>query len=195
MGIIDEAGSIFNRGLASAGRGTRVLSVKAQISELDKKRNEQLLQLGALLFEETQSNADIRKPHEQLYASIEAIDQQKQPFLDELAELEEQARVIASQNSGGIACLCGCRNEAGVSFCVNCGQPIVAEQAQGDAAGIVCTACGQTSESGSAFCVACGAALSPKDKEEVAGPACAQCGAVNDKGDSFCKSCGTQLEN
>lgn len=46
MGFLDNASNLLNRGVANAGRGTKVISLKAQIADLGRSRNSLMAQLG-----------------------------------------------------------------------------------------------------------------------------------------------------
>ena len=92
MGFLDNASNLLNRGVANAGRGTKVISLKAQIADLGRSRNSLMAQLGESLYEETRTNDAFRNSRERLYASIENLDAQRAALQQELASVEQQMR-------------------------------------------------------------------------------------------------------
>ena len=153
MGFLDSASTMINRGVASAGRSTKSLTLKAQIKELQEKRTAAAAQLGASLFEETRANAALRNPREALYAAIESIDGQCAALQQELDTIERQSQIAAAPTPGLPCRVCGAPVAPGDLFCTNCGTKVEAQSAPAPApAGSQRT------------CVKCGTALGPDDR-------------------------------
>ncbi|MCL2889580.1 MAG: zinc ribbon domain-containing protein [Eggerthellaceae bacterium] len=223
MGILDDAGGLINRGVASAGRGTRSISLKAQVSDLNKRRETLASQLGAALYEETRNDPQFRTPYEGLYVSIETLDQQKEALLLELKNLEIQAQLANApqQAAGGPAWIvcptCGKQLSVEDAFCSGCGMGMAAIKQQMR----LCGNCGLALDSSDLFCVGCGQPVPPVAQvaEAVeAAPAveqaaavvveeapveqapvvvvgqCANCGFVNAPDAAFCQNCGNRLQ-
>lgn len=163
MGFFDNASSLLNKGVANAGRGTKAISLKAQIADLGRSRSALMSQLGESLYEETRSNASFRAGRETIYASIENLDAQRAALQQELAAIEQQmhaeaiAQAAASAASpvvaGDRSCqVCGTQLGASDQFCCNCGTHYEPPAVQGR----VCVACGKTLGPDDAFCMNCG---------------------------------------
>ena len=137
MGFLDDAGNLFNKGVASAGRTTRSISLKSQINDLNKRRETIMAQIGANLYEETRIDPKFRAPNEELYASVESLDQQKASLQEELANLETQAQAPAQP-----------ADQQPIQPPVVEAQPMVA-----------CPTCGKMLSVNDAFCSGCGSSI------------------------------------
>ncbi len=169
MGFLDNASNLLNRGVANAGRGTKVISLKAQIADLGRSRNSLMAQLGESLYEETRTNDAFRNSRERLYASIENLDAQRAALQQELASVEQQMRptpVIQPAAPTGFA-------------------------AGGAPAARACSQCGSPMGSDDQFCFNCGARYEPPAER---GRVCAACGSVLGPDDAFCMSCGQPVQ-
>ena len=160
MGFLDEASNLLNRGVANAGRGTRSLSIKAQLNDLKKQREELCRQLGAALYEQTRNDPECRKPHEPLYAAIDALDVQSSSLHSELAAIEQQAHL---SQAGALWRCPACASPVGSddAFCVNCGMRVGPPDSP-QASSRFCRICGAPLEAGVRFCVGCGAPADPE---------------------------------
>jgi len=99
---------------------------------------------------------------------------------------------------------CGEKNEEGVKFCTNCGNPlsadpsVSAENIMNDNS-LICTKCGGRNEEGIKFCIGCGNPLSNSSSGSIETPMndnlliCTKCGEKNEEGINFCTSCGNPL--
>ena len=176
MGFLDSASSLINRGVAQAGRGTKVVSLKAQIADLNRSRTSLCAKLGEALFEVTKGDPAIREPHEALYAAIEEIDTRCELARQELGAVEREMRASASVlaapgvSSATIACAsCGASLSEGALFCPECGakvrQPEDVVQEDNAQAVRVCPACGAEVGEEEAFCMHCGTSLRAESEE------------------------------
>ncbi len=169
MGFLDNASNLLNKGVANAGRGTKVISLKAQIADLGRSRNSLMAQLGESLYEETRTNDAFRNSREGLYASIENLDAQRAALQQELASVEQQMRptpVIQPAAPTGFV-------------------------AGGAPAARACSQCGSPMGSDDQFCFNCGARYEPPAER---GRVCAACGSVLGPDDAFCMSCGQPVQ-
>ena len=144
MGLLDGAGNLFNRGVASAGRTTRSITLKAQISDLGQRRESIAAQLGANLFLTTQNDPKFRVPFEDLYISIENLDIQIASLQEELTNLEMQAQMAA-----------------GTQPMMMTDQPI-----------LICPSCGENASTENDFCTSCGMSLVEIKQSMRLCPAC-----------------------
>jgi len=152
MSILDSAGDLINRGVANAGRGTKSVTLKAQIKDLGKRRESAMADLGASLYEETRNDPDFRASRESLFSAIENLDAQIESLQNEL----DAANLVVPQPAGevGIVCpACGTNIPAGDAFCMGCGakvEPVV------QASSLACSNCGRQVEEDDLFCMGCG---------------------------------------
>lgn len=179
MGILDNAGSLINKGVANAGRGTRSLALKAQIADVQRRQTTLMAQLGEELYGLTRAQPDVRAPREALYASIEELDGQTASLRAELDALERQMQVGVGTYEGNAVCPeCGRACGTQDVFCARCGADLaygrqVAESALGASSRTDGCEVG-TSGFGAAS----------------ATPTCASCGHVLAADDAFCANCG-----
>lgn len=155
MGFFDNAEGLLNRGVATAGRGTKAISLKAQIADLGRTRSNFMAQLGESLYADTRYLAELRSPRESLYSSIEGIDAQLASLQSELDMLEAQAKITASDAVLSARCpSCGRGLANGDEYCPGCGVHL---------SDVVphCVSCGAVVGADHAFCMACGAPVEP----------------------------------
>jgi len=190
MGLLDEAGNLFNKGVASAQKGTRTLGIKSQINDLNKQREKHLTELGASLYEENRNNPEVRGPREGIFAAIESVDAQKANLEAELATIEQQAQEAkqaqqapAGAPMGAFPCpTCGRPSLPEDVFCPGCGTNLAALKAA--PAVKFCSGCGAPLNEGAAFCNNCGMSTAPAAPVADAAPvaAVAEAAAVADEG-------------
>ena len=141
MGILDSAQDLLNRGMAATERGTRMVSLKAQLGDAERQRDKALLAFGGSLYEAAKSDASLRSGREELFDAVEGayrlIDEISRSIIAvedegraaraaaEQAKAEAQARVEAQAEGRAFACpACGAAIEAGYRFCSSCGAPL-----------------------------------------------------------------------
>lgn len=141
MGILDSAQDLLNRGMAATERGTRMVSLKAQLGDAERQRDKALLAFGGSLYEAAKSDASLRSGREELFDAVEGayrlIDEISHSIIAvedegraaraaaEQAKAEAQARVEAQAEGRAFACpACGAAIEAGYRFCSSCGAPL-----------------------------------------------------------------------
>ena len=161
MGVLNDAGNLINRGMASAGRTARSISLKAQISDMGKHRERLESRLGASLYEETRHDSRFRASRESLYSSIESLDIQREFLKVELANIELQVQLATTATSEFrepqkvfLCQHCGRQIQVEDAFCPGCGNStsLVKESAN------LCPACGYPLEFDDMFCPNCGIA-------------------------------------
>lgn len=167
MGLLDNASNLLNKGVANASRGTKVLSLKAQIADLDRTRNAFMSKLGESLYEETRTSQVFREGRETLYGSIEHLEEQRMALQQELAVLERQmsADPVHAATSTLRCPQCGGLLEAGDQFCSICG----AQCESSLASSRCCASCGSELGVDDAFCMNCGASVASALNSESAG--------------------------
>ena len=70
MGILDSAQDLLNRGMAATERGTRMVSLKAQLGDAERQRDKALLAFGGSLYEAAKSDASLRSGREELFDAV-----------------------------------------------------------------------------------------------------------------------------
>lgn len=165
MGLLDNAGNLLNRGVANAGRGTKAISLKAQIADLNRSRVSLMAQLGESLYEPTRALEEYRASREALYVSIEELDAQRIALQNELDSIERQAN-LATAPAPAVRCpKCGRGLSQGDAFCPGCGTSV--EQARANQH--LCMSCGNALGSDDMFCMNCGTPVSTPPSESADG--------------------------
>jgi hypothetical protein len=144
--ILENAGNLFNRGVAAAERGTKSLSLKSQINDLNRQREKLTSDLGASIYQETRYDTTFRASREGFYSAIESVDAQIATIQDELTALEQEAQAAANQPMTV--------------------QPVVPAEHK-------CPSCGAIAQSSDAFCRSCGTAIPAAAAPVAAAPATA----------------------
>lgn len=165
MGLLDDLTNTFNKGAAAAERGARTVKLKAQVAELNKKRQQLAAQLGASLYDATKDNEEFRQGRESLYDDIAACDTERNECMKAIESIEAQAAQEAAVSTTYTCTVCGSSVGGGDLFCSGCGTSADAIKAQAAAA----------------------------SQSVASGPSCASCGAPLSEGDAFCMSCGTKV--
>ncbi|MCL2631725.1 MAG: zinc ribbon domain-containing protein [Coriobacteriia bacterium] len=134
--ILNSAGNLLNRGVAAAGRGTKTISLRAQINDLVKRREKLTSDLGASIYLETRYDPVFRAPRESYYSAIESIDAQVEALQAEINVIEQDAQVGAAQpvvgappvgypaQQAATCSTCGVILDPADAFCRNCGAPV-----------------------------------------------------------------------
>lgn len=180
MGFLDSAGELLNKGVANAGRGTKAISLKAQISDLGQTRSNLMSQLGESLYESVRFDANLRSGLESLFSAIEGIDAQLAALRRELAVVDLQMNTVSAVASGYTGRMCG-----------NCGKPMADEDA-------FCMSCGERyvekpASSGTSASQPSSALADARCPDAAPAQVCLACGAVAADDDAFCMGCGTPL--
>jgi DNA-directed RNA polymerase subunit RPC12/RpoP len=156
MSFLEQAGNLINRGVASAGRGARQMTLRAQIGDLESRREKQMAQLGSMLYAQYSQDSAFRLQHEPLISAIEAINQQIGALTDEMIALENQAHVGETATSGIVCPNCRSVNPEGNAFCMNCGAKLVEQAEVIETTATFCSQCNTEIPAGSQFCPGCG---------------------------------------
>ena len=152
MGLLDGAGSIFEKGSAGISRAAKNYTLDAQIKDLEKQRQTILARLGAVFFESFRLDPETRAPNEALFSSVEDLDRQINQLKFEQKALERQRSIASSK---AICNKCGAEVSSGDVFCTKCGERI-ALQFQGEQEGEKCPKCGMSIDENNLFCTYCG---------------------------------------
>lgn len=166
MGILDGITNTFNKGAAAAERGAKTVKLKAQVAEVNKKRQQLAAQLGASLYEATKEDESLRQGREALYDGIKACDTERDECLKMISEIEEQAALEAAASNTYKCTVCGSTVGASDLFCSGCGtsadqiraQSAVSVQVTTNTADrVFCSSCGFPMSASDSFCIECGA--------------------------------------
>lgn len=130
MGIIDSAQSFLNRGMAATERGTRLVSLKAQLGGIDRDQERAFAALGESLYEALKGDPSARAAREDLFGAVERLASQRDEVKRQIAEVEAQAQAAREETARPAAagprfCIaCGAQVEEGQRFCQACGAPL-----------------------------------------------------------------------
>lgn len=159
MGFFDSAQDLLNRGMAATERGTRSLSLKAQLADANRQRDRAYAALGESLYAATHDNAMQRVGREELYLAVEEANRLREDIERQIAEVEEQsaaARAAAEERAAANQAV-----EADVAE-----EAPVAGQAPAGAASAsrrICPVCGTLAAPEHKFCATCGKELLPDE--------------------------------
>ena len=143
MGIFDSAQDLLNRGMAATERGTRMVSLKAQLGDAERQRDKALMAFGESVYRAAVEDPSLRVGREELFADVEAAygliadishdilavedEGRAARAAAEQAKVEGRAEAPAEAVSEGrlYACpSCGADVEGGHKFCSSCGSSL-----------------------------------------------------------------------
>ncbi|MBQ9002605.1 MAG: zinc ribbon domain-containing protein [Eggerthellaceae bacterium] len=168
MGFIDDMTGAVDRGVAAVGRTTKSAQLKMQLSDLKKRRRDLAAQLGASLYEATNSNPAFRVGREALYDGIESIDRQCGELTTQIEAIEAFALSPVTAVPSTACPKCGEAIRGDDLFCRGCGKPVneartETQRASGRvgvpnerAAMSICPSCGSRIAEQDRFCMNCG---------------------------------------
>lgn len=186
MGLLEDANDLINRSVASAGRSTKAIALKAQIAELDKRGADLYAMLGRAGFDALRADDAFYGSQGALFDAIENHERQRAALaagLERVKALGEMADgssmptsnlCIGSMGGVGAACnmpnltaqgdmvacpQCSGANKQSASFCIHCGMRLSDDSGNNANPAPTCSRCGAEVRDGALFCVACGAAL------------------------------------
>jgi DNA-directed RNA polymerase subunit RPC12/RpoP len=149
--------------------------VKKQLKSLYRSRDQYMMYIGQLAFEEYRSK---QLPNEALQEPCSTLEE----VYEQVGLWEEQLNVLQGMKNARVGQICPyCRAPVltGAAFCNSCGKtiapaaPAAGPQKEGDKAVIRCQACGSLALEDASFCPACGWRLGDdkddddKDKDEA----------------------------
>lgn len=142
-------------------------AVKKQLKMLYKSRDQYMLYIGQLAFEEYKNQ---QLPNEALQEPCATLEE----VYEQVGLWEEQLNVLQNMKSAKVGQICPyCRAPVltGATFCNSCGKtiapaaPAAGPQKEGDQAVISCQACGALALEDASFCPACGWRLGEEEDE------------------------------
>ena len=187
MGLLEDANDLINRGVASAGRGTKAIALKAQISELDKRGIELYAQLGRVGFDALKDDDAFCSSQSALFSAIADHEQQRAALAAELEQVRALGEMAAASAASTTGAGSGPMEDAAVA-CEASGSAVCGDT-------VACPQCHGVNKQTAAFCIHCGTRLPDNlgDSAESA-PTCVRCGAELRNGASFCVVCGAAIE-
>ncbi len=169
MGIFDTAQDFINRGVASAERGGKTISLKVELADAGRQREQAYARLGEQVFATMGTDAAFRVGREELLDEVQVC-------VDKCAEIEARIAHIEAQGAAARAAApassrpcpgCGSAVSTGYKFCPACGAAVPESEPAPQSTGKTCPSCGFTTEGYGRFCMKCGTRLGE-------GPAAAQ---------------------
>lgn len=158
-----------------ASGGMSIGQVKKQLKVLAKSRDQYIMYIGQLAFEDFRNDRLPNQPLQEPCATLRDI-------YDQMSLWEEQLGVLQSVKNARVGQICPyCRAPmlSGAAFCNSCGKSIAptpspdAEEAgSGDnKAAVACPVCASPALEDASFCPACGWRLAEEKDEEEEQPA------------------------
>ncbi len=146
----------------NATEGVRISNlIKANERMIEKLTYQVGLQCVKNHMQETGSE------YESLFAEIRRLRSENQVYQEELRRAT--AVKVCPQ--------CGVGNKMTSKFCIGCGAPLPAQEAEGPAGGKRCPKCGTMNDEDASFCVECGTPMPAVEKPAVEKPEMPQPGA------------------
>lgn len=165
MSIFDTAQSFINRGVASVERGGKTVSLKVELADANRQREQAYARLGEQAFTTLGADAGFRAGREDLIADVEACVAKCAEIEGRIAGVEaEGAAARAAANAARTCPNCGTSLAGSYKFCMNCGAAVP----EANPAARACAQCGTPADAASTFCMNCGAKL--PDAAPAAGP-------------------------
>ncbi|MDR2035848.1 MAG: zinc ribbon domain-containing protein [Coriobacteriales bacterium] len=145
----DLMGGLAKSGLVSKDTPEgRLLAAQSDLSDLQKQESELLLEIGRKAYAQNPS----AWPEDSKLQLIQQNKAAAEAALSEAQQGQEQAQAAkAAEDALGRCSACGFKNPQGVSFCQECGTPLVAAGPR------YCSSCGAELAAGTRFCGGCGA--------------------------------------
>ena len=127
---------------------TEVTRLNAQISDLEKRINNNCLEIGRVYYELHKAD-----PDPDLVPLVESINEAYMQIEQIKVQIQEAKRTTSCQN-------CGAEMPQGAIFCAVCGTKVENQKENITAmTGGFCSNCGTPVEAGQAFCTNCGMAV------------------------------------
>lgn len=175
MSIFDTAQNFINRGVASVERGGKAVSLKVELADANRQREQAYARLGEQVYAAMGLDAAFRAGREDLIADVEACIAKCNELEGRIAGIEAEGAAARAAASGARPCPnCGTSIAGSYKFCMNCG----AQVPEAAPVGKVCVKCGTQADAANQFCMNCGAkfddAAAPAGAQQPAGYATAQ---------------------
>ena len=147
-GLSDILGGIAKSVVPKDTTEGKLLNAQSDLSGLQKQETELLLEIGRQAYQQNPS----AWPQDARLKLIQQNIAEAQGALNAAKQAQEQADAAkAAEDAKGRCPGCGHKNDDGVKFCQECGNPLAAAGPKH------CTSCGAELASGTRFCGECGA--------------------------------------
>lgn len=143
MGIFDSAQDLLNRGMAATERGTRMVSLKAQLGDAERQRDKALMAFGESVYRAAVEDPSLRVGREELFADVEAA-------YGLIADISHD--ILAVEDEGRAA-------RAAAEQAKDEGRAEAPVEAVSEGRLYACPSCGADVEGGHKFCSSCGSSL------------------------------------
>ncbi len=159
MGIFDTAQSFINRGVASAERGGKTISLKVELADANRQLEQAYAKLGEQVFATMGTDAVFRAGREEVLSEVEECLAKKSEIEDRIAGIEAEGAAARAAAAATRSCpSCGAQVSGMYKFCPSCGtrapepepEPAISPDEK------VCPNCGFVPDVPSQFCMQCG---------------------------------------
>ncbi|MBE7727483.1 MAG: zinc ribbon domain-containing protein [Enterocloster citroniae] len=124
-------------------------------------------EMGEAVYNQWKSGGIDHRYIEAVCSQIKEMEDEAEGYRNQIKELEQEKNKILGKEGreperaealSGVSCDCGCLNEAGARFCMQCGKELKAPK-EPEETRRVCPSCGMEAEPGARFCMGCGKPL------------------------------------
>lgn len=124
-------------------------------------------EMGEAVYNQWKSGGIDQGYIEAVCSQIKEMEDEVEGYRNQIKELEHEKDKILGKGGteperaetlSGIFCDCGCQNESGARFCMQCGKELKAPK-EPEETRMVCPSCGMETEPGARFCMGCGEPL------------------------------------
>ena len=156
MGLFDAAQDFINRGAASVERGGKAISLKVELADANRQREQAYARLGERVFADLSSDAEFRVRYEELFAEIDEDMAKCADIEARIAGVEAEGAAARAAAANVRTCpACGANLAGSAKFCMNCGTAVP----EATPVQKTCANCGNAVDEASQFCMNCGTKL------------------------------------
>lgn len=141
--------------------------LKTKVGNVTEKMNLASSEMGRAIYTQWKSGDVDQGYIEAVCGQMREMEEEIEGYQNQIEGLEQEKNKILGKGGtererpeadNGVACACGCLNDAGARFCMQCGNELKASK-EPEEAGRTCPSCGMETEAGARFCMGCGKPL------------------------------------